>query len=521
MSLENFLNYIGFLIAAYGITQEYIRIKLRLGNKIYVLVFFLSLFLMFLSTFDWLKIELTQRAYIQILFYDFVWQSKYQIIVFVNLLSLYCIFNSTRLKKNNSENFYNLLYELKQDGKELILNKLIKENFTNIFKYKEYECVIYRIRLFLYYRLDPSDSHNKRINKKISQLAEEQKKYIENGGDISKLNTVGTLPNTQLTRFENIRKSLANYVKPYRENYFEKIYQLSFLDKNQIKHYKESDEVVGLEILRNIAKYEYFSESFEYIEKYLILNLSDRKSLLFKNLYHDKNNTHTKFIYDNQKYEDGFNLGYIICVVIAKLLEKYKNLLQKNIIDNEDNANLKHINQLYEILSRLDGDLTHLSSEPLYIQRTLVKYIDFTKNIEQQNMAFDIIRDQIHSMKNLASNSNEANNLKLFENLIENIFNIDNVSEEILVEIASVYVDYIFRINTDNKKIEKKNEEFKSFIVSSRVQKKLLNIYIKVFDINRREHDNDYISYTKNNKEFETYWQKTFNFLVNQYKEAK
>ena len=268
MSLENFLNYIGFLIAAYGITQEYIRIKLRLGNKIYVLVFFLSLFLMFLSTFDWLKIELTQRAYIQILFYDFVWQSKYQIIVFVNLLSLYCIFNSTRLKKNNSENFYNLLYELKQDGKELILNKLIKENFTNIFKYKEYECVIYRIRLFLYYRLDPSDSHNKRINKKISQLAEEQKKYIENGGDISKLNTVGTLPNTQLTRFENIRKSLANYVKPYRENYFEKIYQLSFLDKNQIKHYKESDEVVGLEILRNIAKYEYFSESFEYIEKY-------------------------------------------------------------------------------------------------------------------------------------------------------------------------------------------------------------------------------------------------------------
>ena len=99
MSLENFLNYIGFLIAAYGITQEYIRIKLRLGNKIYVLVFFLSLFLMFLSTFDWLKIELTQRAYIQILFYDFVWQSKYQIIVFVNLLSLYCIFNSTRLKK--------------------------------------------------------------------------------------------------------------------------------------------------------------------------------------------------------------------------------------------------------------------------------------------------------------------------------------------------------------------------------------------------------------------------------------
>jgi hypothetical protein len=381
--------------------------------------------------------------------------------------------------------------------------------------YKEYECVIYRIRLFLYYRLDPSDSHNKRIKKKISQLAEQQKKYRENGGDISKLNTVGTLPNTQLTRFENIRKSLANYVKPYRENYFEKIYQLSFLDKNRIKEYRQYDENLALEILNNIAKYKYFADSFIYSEEYLILNLMDKHSFLFKNLYHDKNNIQTKFIYDNQKYEDGFDLGYIVCVVIAKLLEKYKNLLQKNIIDNEDNANLKHINQLYEILSRLDGNQTHLSGEPLYIQRTLVKYIDFTKNIEQQNMAFDIIRNQIHSIKYLASNSNEANNLKLFENLIENIFSIDNVSEEILVEIASVYVDYIFKINTGNKKIEKKNEEFKSFIVSSRVQKKLLNIYVKVFDT-RREHGNDYISYIKTNEELEDYWQKIKEFLLKQ-----
>ena len=130
-------------------------------------------------------------------------------------------------------------------------------------------------------------------------------------------------------------------------------------------------------------------------------------------------------------------------------------------------------------------------------------------------MAFDIIRNQIHSIKYLASNSNEANNLKLFENLIENIFSIDNVSEEILVEIASVYVDYIFKINTGNKKIEKKNEEFKSFIVSSRVQKKLLNIYVKVFDT-RREHGNDYISYIKTNEELEDYWQKIKEFLLKQ-----
>lgn len=517
MSLENFLNYIGFFIAAYGMTQEYNRIKLKLSANVWKVLFFLTLFLIFLSTFDWIKDFLIKKCYIRYAFNDFFWQSKYQIIFIINLVSLYFIFKSTKLRKNNSKNFYNLLCELKNNSQELMFNKLIKENLTNIFKYKKHKSIFYKIRLYLYPKIDHSYSYNKRIMESVKALAEqEREEYINNGGTISKLNTTDISSYTQYTKAENIRKYIANIIRPSDEDYFEKIYQLSFLDKNQIKHYKESDEVIGLEILRNIVKYEYFSESFEYIEKYLILNLSDRKSLLFKNLCHDKNNTHTKFIYENQKYEDGFDLGYIVCVVIAKLLEKYKNLLQKNIIDNGDNANIKHINQLYEILSRLDGDRTHLSGEPLYIQRTLVKYIDFTKNIEQQNIAFDIIRNQIHSVKNLASNSIEANSLKLFENLIENIFNIDNVSEDILVEIASIYVNYIFRPNTDNKEIERKNEEFKSFIKLSKVQKKLLNIYVKVFDENRRENNNDYISYTKKNEEFVAYWQRINEFLLKQ-----
>jgi len=63
MTLTDFLTYIGFFIAAYSITQEYNRIKLKLSSKLWLILFYSSLTLMFLSTLDWFKTLLINDYY--------------------------------------------------------------------------------------------------------------------------------------------------------------------------------------------------------------------------------------------------------------------------------------------------------------------------------------------------------------------------------------------------------------------------------------------------------------------------
>ncbi|WP_122893463.1 hypothetical protein [Arcobacter peruensis] len=507
MNLSDFLTYIGFFIAAYSITQEYNRIKFRLSSKYWLVLFYLSLFLMFFSTFDWLKTLLIQEYYIKCIFNDFFWQSKYQIIFLINIISLYFMYTSTKLRKSNSKEFYELLYELETEKKYSYFDKLVKENLENIFKYKN----LINLRVRVYNKIDPSISHNKRIMNNNSELSLKKKKFLDDGGDFSKLNNIGNIPSTRYTFIEDKRRSISNILKT-NNNDFENIYNITVANTNRIKCYKNYDENFALGILKNIAKYQYYSESFNYIEKYLTVNLMDRKSLLFKNLYHDENNIQTNFIYENQNYEAGFDLGYIICTVIVKLLKKHQLLLSKNKYDYGNNEHIKHIYQLYELLGRLDGNKTHLNGEPLYIQRDLIKLIDFTKTVENQNIAFDILLNQINIIQELLLSSKETNNLNLYESMLINIFNIDNILDNILVEIGLSYSNYIFD-NKNGKTIEEKIEEFRIFIISNQNNISCIQVFMKVFDEHRTYNGRDYISYTKNCKSKQMYWKTIFEFL--------
>ena len=58
MDLSTILTYIGLLISAYGATQEYIRLKLKLAPLKYTILFAVSLFLLYIATVEFVEYKL-------------------------------------------------------------------------------------------------------------------------------------------------------------------------------------------------------------------------------------------------------------------------------------------------------------------------------------------------------------------------------------------------------------------------------------------------------------------------------
>ena len=60
MELSTILTYLALLITAYGATQEYIRLKIKLVSKIYTILFGITLLILYLSTLDFVQDILKQ-----------------------------------------------------------------------------------------------------------------------------------------------------------------------------------------------------------------------------------------------------------------------------------------------------------------------------------------------------------------------------------------------------------------------------------------------------------------------------
>jgi len=512
MNLATFVTYLGLLITAYSATQEYNRLKLKLSSKFWKFIFLFSLFLMFISTLDWLKIELIQRSYIQILFNNFFWEAKYQAILLLNLFSLYKMYTSTKLRTNNSQRFYELLYELSIEKKQSLFNKLIKENLEYIFKYQKYKNFYKRLHYKLYYLIDSYQSYTDRINNEMEKIVNKQKEYLDNGGNVTQLNDIRKLPNIEYTKLESVRKKIANLIQLKNEDYFFEIFKISILNKNNVKEYAKKDENFGLEILNKIVKYHYFHETFSYVEIFLTKTLSNKNSITFSSLYNKNENV--KFIFDNQGYEDGFDLGIIICNTIDNLISNNHSMLTKNIIDNSNNITYQHIKKLYYILEQLDGNRTHLMAEPLYIQRSLLNYIDVSQR--EEDIAYNLLLTQCSSIEYLALKTKEDYNIKLLENLLSELFNIDSLNKSKFFDIGLIYLDYIFIKNFKDLKrtIDQRINDFKTYIVSSN-NLEIIELFIKIFNKSRRNNGKDYISYVKQDKVLKNHWNDINEFLTN------
>jgi hypothetical protein len=513
MELKVFLTYVGLLITAYNVNEEYRKIKIELSLRRWQVIFFITLFLLFISSNLWLKDKLIEELNIQTYFYNFIWVSKYYLIVAFNLYSLYKIFTATKLNKKNSKVFFKLIKNLETQKKYDIKNRLIKENLENIFKYKNYYSLLFRIKNKLYYVINPYNNYKKRIDKGLEQASKSQKDYLDKGGDFSQLNTIGNLPDTKYTKIENFRKSISEYIKPKPfQNYFSEIYEF-ILDKKFIKQIIKNDEQFALEILVYIAKYKYFTESYEYREYFLKKTLSNKKSLTFNLFYEDNNDI--SFVKENQQFENGFDLGLIICETIEQFIIQNQKDLQKKYLGNSEDSIYKHIYNLYQILEKLDTNKMHLAGTPYYIQEELIKLIDFSKKSDEQNLAFKLLLTQLDSMKDLALKSQNDDFIeKNINQLLKDIFEIKEIDNHMILEIAFVYSDYIFDKFIKDVAIETRIKNFKEFINNNNNQY-VISTYLKVFNNTRSNYNGkDYISYTKSNQKSEEYWKEINTFLA-------
>jgi len=271
--------------------------------------------------------------------------------------------------------FFDLIRNLEVQKKYDIKNRLIKENLDNIFKYKDYKGIWFKIKYKIYIFINPHISWKKRIDKSIRQASKAQHDYLSAGGKLSQLNTIGNLPDTKYTITENFRKYISGYIKPKPfQNYFSEIYEF-LLNKKFMKQIIKNDEQFALEILTYIAKYNYFIESNEYIQYFLKKELSNQNSLVFKLLCEDDNDI--IFLKENQQYENGFDLGLIICETIGQFIIENQKDLQKIYSEDSENSIYKHISDLYKILKKLDTDKMYLAGTPYYIQKELIQLIEF------------------------------------------------------------------------------------------------------------------------------------------------
>jgi len=116
-------------------------------------------------------------------------------------------------------------------------------------------------------------------------------------------------------------------------------------------------------------------------------------------------------------------------------------------------------------------------------------------------------------MKVLALKSDNDDFLeKNINQLLKNIFEIQSIDNNIILEIALIYSEYIFERFVKIVPIEKRIENFKEFINKSN-NPFITSTYLKVFDVSRSYNGKDYTSYTKSNQTLQKHWNEISIFL--------
>ena len=128
MELPDILTFLGLLIAAYGATQDYVRLKFKLASKWALYVLGIIFILLFLSTWEALDDALKQTCPIGCYLHGFWWDSRHFILVPLNLLALFWVYRSLKLRPDNITEFTSLVKELKAEDNLVMLSKLVGEN---------------------------------------------------------------------------------------------------------------------------------------------------------------------------------------------------------------------------------------------------------------------------------------------------------------------------------------------------------------------------------------------------------
>lgn len=486
MDLSTILTYFGLLITAFGATQEYIRLKLRLAPKVHVFLFAFSLTLLYISTLDFIRQYLTVYGVIHFPngIFHYLWEAKYWLVLSVNLLSLFIIMQASKLTASNEEEFLDLVHDLRGSKNYATLHKLIKENVETIFALK-------------YTKTFAEKSSWSGFGKNFD--------LIYNRLGIEK----------QSSRFMKMKSFLYKQIGrfSYQKNVINEIFQYTISNKLIIQSIAESNEPLGIEILKQILKYEAFDSKF--IDKFLITVFKNRDSYIYKEYILGHSGKIHDLFEANQQFEKGLDLGLNIAIAILELLENKTEILNEEYRNNESNPQIKHISELFWALENTDPHKAHYSNLPYHIEKILLEHINLSK--EQESVGFHFLNSLFSTFQQLNERSNGLH-IEVFNSLYYSFADkAKNAHEDYLIQIGCHYIDYMF--NDHNfEQIDDHVKHFKNAIQKSWRSdlSTLSTIFLLVLDKRRGRGDcEDWIAYThsRGNRKISVYWDCIERFL--------
>lgn len=492
MDLSTILTYFGLLITAFGATQEYIRLKLKLAPKLHVFLFAFSLTLLYISTLEFIRQYLIVYGVLHFPsgIFHYLWEAKYLLILSINLMSLYFILQASKLTPANEEEFLDLIHDLRGSKNYSTLHKLVSENLDVIFSLK-YQTTFAERTL--------RRRGAKHLNSIMAQLG------IENN----------LKPNFFERLWEKITSFFYNRLAKfsYQKEKINEIFQYSISDKLIMQSIAESNEPLGIEILKQILKHEAFDSKF--INRFLIIVFKNRDSYIYKEYILKQSGKIHDLFESNQRYEKGLDLGLNISFAILELLEDNTEFLSELYEENQLNPLFKHISELFEALGNTDSKQSHYSNLPYHIEKVLLKHIDLSE--ENESIGFHFLNSLFDVFQTLNERSN-GQHIGVFNSLYYSFSDkADDANYDYKVRIGCHYIDYMF--NDHNfEHIDDHVKHFKDAIQKTWKSdiSQLCEIFLLVLDKRRGSDDcEDWIAYThsRGNRKISVYWDCIERFL--------
>lgn len=441
MKFDTLLTFFGLLLTAYGATQEYSRLKMKLIPSIFYLISGILSFILFITSFEEVRnyfmsdCKFWLFVFIKNEYLDF-WEYKYFLVISLFLLSLIIpLIIFTKLRYGNQKKFLLLLHQLSKQENYEFLNRLANENIERILSLRYKKTFQEQLDLHKITQLTDSLSVNK-IN------------WIQKMLSVVKLGILKIL--TLISYDKSLIKQIADFVE-LEPN----------IKMNELIGYKKLEKLVELE---NNPK--------EYSKKFLLDIFQNQNSFIVKQYLDESNsNEYQNFFKQNcHKVELNINIGFAI-------LEMLKDLeLQKALTQRYDGKN-QTVEYIYRLLSVWTENNSSLSNMATTIQKELLKYSKLEDSIETNGFfilmrLFDAVCKYISI--NYRLNNAIIQHINYLYNGMGELFYTATYSLEKRIKIACHYISFLMQ--KSNFQIEKLNT-FRQYIQEKPVQ---ISLFVQV-----------------------------------------
>jgi len=441
MEFSDILAVLGLLLAVYGLADDYIRIKLKLIPLPLWILFWFTIGILFIFSFNEIKTYFVSDYKFILLFFKYeattFWDFKYPILISLNMISIFIgIKYFTSLRRGNENKFLSILHTLAKEEEYALLNKLSNNNIVKILELKN----------------------------KITF----KEKYLDNR-EIVQLKILKTSNKINIFFSEWMKKPLYKVLSyfSYHKNTINEIYNFIELEPN-IKN----NELIGFEKLKILIEQKSFDIE-EYSKKFLIPVFKNHNSYITRQLLQNSLNEIKTYILKNS---DKIQLNFIIGMAIKEILEESELIIELEKEYDGKNSKILHIEKLLFVWTKNNSSM---SSTVNLIEQELLKYSELDKNSETNafyllKKLFDVVCQYIE--KNMNDSQIEITYL---HDLYLGI-DITNISERKQIQLACFYIEFLM---ANNQYFYIKLPEFKKYVEDNSSYKFFLTV------INKRDRE--------------------------------